>query len=68
MARVAYITEADALQVIKDEMGSSRNKGLKGTEGFAEHLIETGRIAYNVSMQVLIKHPSLRPQINPEAL
>ena len=68
MGNLVYITENDALQVIKDEMASPRNKGLKGTEGFAEHLIDTGRIAYDIALQILSKHSSLKPFINPDAL
>ncbi|MDD5193914.1 MAG: hypothetical protein PHF67_05005 [Candidatus Nanoarchaeia archaeon] len=60
-----YITETAARALIESEV---RANTVKNSTDFANHLIDTGRIAYDVARQIMEKHPSLAPQINPDWL
>ncbi len=62
-----YIPENRARELIEHEVKSNAINGfIKNPEGFAQHCIYTGNIAYDVSKRILQRHPSLIGRVNPE--
>jgi hypothetical protein len=64
-----YIEEESAAQLLEEELESNNGRGfIINPDGFLEHCIVTGRIAFEVANRILKKHPSLRARINPDLL
>ncbi|MFH1770105.1 MAG: hypothetical protein ABH828_00960 [archaeon] len=69
MTKINFMTEEAAKDLIVSEIKSNKEKGyIHGAETFTNHLIDTGRIGYNITNVILEKHPSLKDQINPDII
>src|SRR3989338_1926810 len=69
MTTLDFITETEARKLIESEVEENRGKGFIITSGgFVQHLIDTGRIGYETANTILLKHPSLRGQVNPDLI
>jgi len=64
MGEIAYITESTVKYLIQSEV-ESNPEHIHNQIGFAQHLIDTGNIAYQVATKILEKHPSLHHHIHP---
>ncbi|MBC8500884.1 MAG: hypothetical protein ISS25_02420 [Nanoarchaeota archaeon] len=69
MREIKLIAESDAKALIESEVKNNRDKGyiIEG-EGFSQHLIDSGRIGWDISKEIIKKHPSLKEQIDPEII
>jgi hypothetical protein len=64
---LTYITEDAARQLVETKVEENLEKNYIVTpKGFANHLMDTGRIAYEVSNLILERHPSLKSHIDPD--
>jgi len=64
-----YIEEESASELLKEELASNKRRGfIINPDGFLEHCLFTGRIAFEVANRILKKHPSLKASINPDLL
>lgn len=66
MKDIEYITETGMKSLIESEVETNSSKGfVKNPSGFAQHLIQTGKIAHQTASIILRKHPSLRGRLDP---
>lgn len=66
---IHYITEEAVRELVESEVAANKDKGyVRSPEGFVNHHMQTGRIGYQVANQIIDKHPSLAPLINPELI
>jgi hypothetical protein len=66
---VKFISEKRAREIIEAEVKSNRDRGhIVNPSGFSEHCIRTGRIAHEVALKILKRHPSLSNKIHPDIL
>jgi len=64
-----YIEEENAAKLIREELEPNNRRGfIINPDGFLEHCMATGRIAFEAANRILTKHPSLRRIINPDLL
>ncbi|TKJ16981.1 hypothetical protein CEE44_00390 [Candidatus Woesearchaeota archaeon B3_Woes] len=69
MSEINFITEERARELIESEVESNTDKDfIIDSSGFANHSIDTARIAYNIANIILEKHPSLKNLIDPEII
>ena len=69
MTNLTFITEESAKQLIESNVNSNSSKGyVLNPAGFSKHLIETGRIGYRLTKEIMEKHPSLCYSLNPNFL
>ena len=67
MNTIRYISEKSAKGLIETEIKlNDKNKFIVNPHEFSNHCIDTGRIAYEVANNILIKHPSLKDLIDPD--
>jgi len=67
MSSLCYISEDMARGWLEAEVESNKERGFIIEPGvFAQHHIDTGRIAYGVATTILQKHPSLGSHIDPD--
>lgn len=69
MPPLTYISEKAASDLIKSEVAAHLDLGhIKNPEGFAQHHVDTARIAYETAAAIWKRHPFLQSEIIPEEI
>lgn len=69
MPPLTYISEKAASDLVKSEVAAHLDLGhIKNPEGFAQHHIDTARIAYETAIAIWKRHPFLQSEIIPEEI